>query len=87
MPYAHCEACGRSQYECLCRATCAECGIRTNHTTAQHLYAQRVMCRECDVVEVHDEDRLCPECIQDEWAWREDEYYDALSKTDEGGEQ
>jgi len=77
MSYAHCEACGRSQYECLCRATCAECGILTNHTTAQHEQATQVMCRECDVVEVHDEDWLCAECLSQQAS-----YYEP----DEGGE-
>ena len=66
---------------------CAECGTFTNHTTAQHELAARVMCQGCGVVPVQDEDRKCPECVQDEWEAREDEYYDALSKTDEGGEQ
>lgn len=65
MPYATCEACGRSQYECMCQETCSLCGIRTNHTTKQHFDAQRVMCRECDYVEVKDEDRVCPECASE----------------------
>ena len=50
---------------------CAECGTLTNHSTAQHLDAQRVMCRECDAVEVHDEDRLCPECLSEQASYYE----------------
>lgn len=35
----HCEACQRRVTECACTEWCAECGCRTNHTTAQHYAA------------------------------------------------
>lgn len=40
MPYAHCPACFKSQYECVCAATCDLCGIRTDHSTQEHEQAQ-----------------------------------------------
>lgn len=50
-------------YYCLCPTTCAICGISTNHSTKQHEDAMRVMCLECNDVEVHDEDVMCSECV------------------------
>jgi len=35
----------------------------SNHTTAQHEQAARVLCRECQAVPVKDEDDLCGECL------------------------
>lgn len=56
---------------------CAECGTLTNHTTAQHQAAARILCIECHEVEVHDEDERCGECLSELAA-----YYEP----DEGGD-
>ena len=72
--YDYCPSCygGPSgEHECLCSKYCRECGGLTNHTTAQHELAARVMCRECDLVEVHDEDRLCAECLSEQASYYE----------------
>ena len=55
---------------------CSICSTLTNHTTAQHEQAARVMCRACEEVEVHDEDQVCGECVSEQA-----EYY----HPDEGG--
>ena len=65
--YDYCPSChANDPAECFCRVHCAECGGRSNHTTAQHEQAARVMCRECDEVEVKDEDRVCPEGLSEQ---------------------
>jgi hypothetical protein len=44
---------------------CAICGCLSNHTTLMHMEADRLMCRNCDQVEVHDDDGLCAECLSE----------------------
>lgn len=64
---------------CTCnRHYCQECRVQTNHTTAQHQLAERVMCRECNDVEVHDEASVCSECVSQRAS-----YY---TPDDEGGQ-
>lgn len=66
MSKLYCASGWHHPYYCLCPATCALCGISTNHSTAQHEQAACVMCHACDEVEVHDEDTLCSECVSEQ---------------------
>ena len=77
MPYAHCDACHKSQDECLCRETCSLCGIRTNHTTAQHEQAEAelLMCRECERPVRDPDDKLCPACMSEALSEMASYYY------------
>ena len=60
---------------------CAHClDPESNHTTAQHELAMQPMCRACHEVSVHEEDERCPECVQEAYEAREQDYYDALAK-------
>ena len=62
---------------------CAHClDPESNHTTAQHELAMQPMCRACHEVSVHEEDERCPECVQEAYEAREQDYYDALAKDD-----
>lgn len=64
MPYAHCPACGKPQYGCLCQVSCSECGVVTNHTTAAHIDAMTTHCVECGdrFVDADPETRVCGAC-------------------------
>jgi hypothetical protein len=45
---------------------CAHClDPSSNHTTAQHEQAERVMCYSCQENVVKDEEKMCPECLSD----------------------
>lgn len=50
---------------------CAICtDPSSNHTTEQHQEAERIMCYDCGIVEVKDEDERCAECVQAEGEYR-----------------